>query len=324
MKKKFVIWGYPLHTHTHSYIHHGYYNALKALGYDVVWLEDNEENSQGNFENCIFITEHQVTKFMPIVKSSIYLIHNLYAGLSPNFDGHDALGSNFKIFDNLSSNFYSFLVYHKNYEWNDEVEKISDTLWWHEKHKTFVTMWATDLLPHQIDLLEPVLYDPTKENINFVGTVHGTDIQKFVEVCENNGKKFQHFGGYGKLKNTIYDENNYTSNFYNQNSAIDTIRNSYFSFDIREKGHRDNGYNSCRLFKNLSYGMPTGTNSVKSKILFGDHIVVNENLNDLYFEIEEFYKKSSYDSIRNSMNFIRDNHTYINRIKDIIYILERV
>ena len=316
MKKKFVIWGHPLHTHTHSYIHNGYYKALNALGYDVVWLEDNEENSNGDFENCIFITEKQVMRFMPVTNSSVYLVHNLY--------GHDVFSSDFNRFAGLPANFYNFLVYHENYDWNDEVEKISDTLWWHQKNKTFVTMWATDLLPYEIDLLEPVLYDANRENINFVGSIQGTNIQDFAKISENNGKKFQHFGGYGRLEHTVLDEENYTSHFYNENSAINVIRNSYISFDIREGGHQTNGYNSCRLFKNLSYGMPTGTNAVKSKILFGDHIVANENLNDLYIEIEEFYKNSTYDSIKNSMNFIKENHTYINRVKDILYILERV
>ena len=39
---RFVIWGYPLHTHTHSYIHYGFYKALKSLGYDVRWFDDEK------------------------------------------------------------------------------------------------------------------------------------------------------------------------------------------------------------------------------------------------------------------------------------------
>jgi Lrp/AsnC family transcriptional regulator for asnA, asnC and gidA len=33
--KKVVIWGHKLHSHTHSYIHNGFYIAFKHLGYDI-------------------------------------------------------------------------------------------------------------------------------------------------------------------------------------------------------------------------------------------------------------------------------------------------
>ena len=39
---KVIIWGHPLHSHTHSYIHEAYYRAFKYLGYDVYWFHDNE------------------------------------------------------------------------------------------------------------------------------------------------------------------------------------------------------------------------------------------------------------------------------------------
>jgi len=29
---KIIIWGHKLHSHTHSYIHSGYYEAFKKLG----------------------------------------------------------------------------------------------------------------------------------------------------------------------------------------------------------------------------------------------------------------------------------------------------
>ena len=30
--KQVVIWGHKLHTHTHSYIHYGFYKAFNKLG----------------------------------------------------------------------------------------------------------------------------------------------------------------------------------------------------------------------------------------------------------------------------------------------------
>ena len=39
---KIVIWGYPLNSRTHSYIHSSFYKAFKHLGHDVYWFHDDE------------------------------------------------------------------------------------------------------------------------------------------------------------------------------------------------------------------------------------------------------------------------------------------
>ena len=33
---KIIIWGYPLHSHTHSYIHAAFYKAFKYMNYDFI------------------------------------------------------------------------------------------------------------------------------------------------------------------------------------------------------------------------------------------------------------------------------------------------
>ena len=39
---KIVIWGYPLHSHTHSYIHAAFYKAFTHLEYETYWFHDGE------------------------------------------------------------------------------------------------------------------------------------------------------------------------------------------------------------------------------------------------------------------------------------------
>ena len=41
--KKIIIWGHPLHSHTHSYIHNAFYIAFKYLGYNNYWFHDNSD-----------------------------------------------------------------------------------------------------------------------------------------------------------------------------------------------------------------------------------------------------------------------------------------
>ena len=53
MKYKIVIWGYPLHTHTHSYIHNSFYKAFSYLGHEVYWFDDSNYPSDFDYNNCL-------------------------------------------------------------------------------------------------------------------------------------------------------------------------------------------------------------------------------------------------------------------------------
>ena len=66
--KKFIIWGHEHYTHTHSYIHYGYFKAAESLGWDVQWLKNTKENALnlGNTDEYVFFTESSVDSFIPI------------------------------------------------------------------------------------------------------------------------------------------------------------------------------------------------------------------------------------------------------------------
>ena len=52
---KIVIWGHKLHSHTHSYIHYGYWRAADYLGHEVYWYDDKDAVHDVDFSNSIFI-----------------------------------------------------------------------------------------------------------------------------------------------------------------------------------------------------------------------------------------------------------------------------
>lgn len=298
--QKIVIWGYPLHTHTHSYIHYGFYKAFKSLGYDVYWFNDQE--IEFDFENCIFITEQGCIQHLPVVKTSKYFIHNISSDFKNQIRiDHDQV--------------YNLLVYHENYSWNDSIQQIDEFSWYDSTTKSVVIMWATDLLPQEIDQMHPVLYDNSKTSVNFVGTVQGDNLVKFAHICAEHGKNFYNLGGYtgSSLNNDLH--------FYDQESSIKELRNSYLSFDIREDSHVNNGYVPCRIFKNISYGLWTGCNSFKLSKFFDSYITIEENLENLYDLLENDLKTCTVEKIQKSMNIVRSNHTYINRIQSLFSIL---
>ena len=54
--KQVVIWGYPLHSHTHSYIHNGFFRAFKHLGYKTLWLTDADDTRAIDFKDKFEVT----------------------------------------------------------------------------------------------------------------------------------------------------------------------------------------------------------------------------------------------------------------------------
>ena len=72
---KIVLWGKKLHTDTYSYIQYGYYRAADYLGHTVEWYGDEDDVSDVDFSNSIFLTEASACEKMPLRKDCKYFIH---------------------------------------------------------------------------------------------------------------------------------------------------------------------------------------------------------------------------------------------------------
>ena len=54
---KCVLWGYPLHTDTYSYVHEGFKKALERSGHKVYWFHDKDYPEDFDYDDCVFFTE---------------------------------------------------------------------------------------------------------------------------------------------------------------------------------------------------------------------------------------------------------------------------
>jgi hypothetical protein len=304
MKKKIVIWGHLPDTHTHSYIHLGFAKAFGHLDYDVIWYDDSPEYSEEDISNSIVISEINCCRYMPINKTSKYFIHNIVDGFENQnkFEGE---------------NIHNLLVYHKNYNWNDNIIDNGDYSWFDSKTKTLVLMWATDLLPNEIDLTSEILLDNDKKYINYIGTLGSEYSKDFINIVNSNHKLFKNYGGYTGEKSL-----DTSLGFMSGNNLIKLTQDSYLNFDIRPQCHIENGYIPCRIFKTMSYGCWIGTNSVKIDNFFEGRITTHSDLKTLYFKTEEDSQKATIEILKDNKNFIKQNHTYVNRVKSILSVLE--
>lgn len=282
---KIIIWGHKLHSHTHSYIHNSYFKAFKSLGYDVFWIDHTDDVSGFDFSNCIFFTEDQVKQGMPLRNDCKYIAHHISSSF---FDGIDHV---------LNLGNYIVDV--------EKFDKVKDQTYFDSKTKTLYQCWATDLLPDEIDEKDYCKFDESKEYVHYIGSLYEEGLefaQEFGSILQDQNKQLRLYRG-------ISDEEN-----------RELIRDSFLCPDFRNYHHIKVGYIPCRIFKTISYGQVVGTNSINVKRVFGDYVVFGSNPQDLYQNmLDSLSAKKVYTP--QAMLFIKNNHTYVNRVNIIMEVL---
>jgi hypothetical protein len=289
-----IIWGHKLHTHTHSYIHGSFYKAFTYLGYNTLWLDDNDNISQINFSNSLFLTEGQVDKNIPLLPNCYYILHNVEQ------DKYSCIPESNKLI---------IQVYTHDCLSRDPI-KIDELIYFSQNCLYFP--WATDLLPNEInDNINRVKEGKitTKNEINIVGSNYFTVLNEVQSFCKSKNINY----------NLISGPYNHVD--YKINERV--IQESILAPAVQVKDQVDYGYIPCRIFKNISYGKMGLTNNHMVYLLFNGNIIYDRNIDALLTRGLEFEKKDS--EYKNSiliplMEFVRDKHTYLNRIQIMLYI----
>lgn len=331
VKQKIIIWGYPLHTHTHSYIHGAWYKTFKYLGYETYWFDDNCFPKDFDYTNCIFITEGYADKNIPINNSSIYFVHICINPKKYISEGARLIDIRFNVSEINDCN-YSFILDKQN------LLKLSDSAFYNssaddsvlsdefkknvKNYEALHINWATDLLPHEFNFDD--IYIPRDKAIYWVGTIgisNQKEIQKFILNLNKHSIPFYH--------------NDPWTNPISSDDAKIRVQKSFIAPDIRGSANREFingkintganhkfiGYIPCRIFKNISYGQLGITNSKAVYELFDGNVLYSDNEEEL-LDIS-LSCINDYDIIKKQMEYVKSNHTYINRVNDLLKIVNR-
>lgn len=321
--KKIIIWGAKLDTgHTHGFIHEAIYRASKFLGHDTYWIDNRDNVDESFFDDSIVITEqwlvfqNGISNKMPLNKTATYLIHYLgNKGPVENNPGPDMyLGRVKKLIDFRFNSKYGWGingVEDKNYSYKFEPEKyevISDVSFYErsDDYDRFYTIWATDLLPNEINFEDRLT--PKKKQAFFCGTIRNDNVSLFngfIAKCQQNNIPF--------IYNTPW------KNQMSTQQIREYVASSLLPLDIRPENHIANGYIACRPIKNVSYGALPMTNS-KEIFNFFDGECAYADESSLLFDVavEMQHSDRTKNLILNQMKKVKDHHTYINRVNDII------
>lgn len=288
--KKAVVWGHKLHSHTSSYVHEGFYRGFQHMGYETHWLDDRDDVSGIDFSGAIFITEGQVDKRIPIRPDCKYVIHNCY---SDEYRRPE-----------IARNVLRLQVYTDDVYKVHNAEKINPWTWF--KDGCLYQPWATDLLPHEIDMSWA---DKERERrVYYIGTIGGgqfgnvNEIGRFNRGCQEHGIAFVHRHGIDRPEH------------------IDLVQKSYLAPACHGTWQVEKGYVACRVFKNISYGQLGLTNVVAAEPFFDGLLVVDPDAYVMFVKGHELMsdEKKYRARIREQMAIVRDKHTYINRIETIL------
>lgn len=299
--KKVVIWGYPKDTHTHSYIHESFFKAFRYLGYDTYWFNNTMDVSSFDFSDTLFLTSGDDECLrVPIKRDCLYILHNCpYNVFSTVIDRSVCI----QVLTNPVFN-------------QKDLVKINEY--------TFVGKgiiyqpWATDLLPHEIDVNWVNI--KRKKVVNYVGSVLDggyNDIRSqligFSEGCREDGIEVHAYGGYTPNTDIGYLKRH--SNFVSNERHLQLVQESIYAPQLCSSQQLEMGYVPCRIFKNISYGHCGLTNSTSVDRVFENRLICDMDTNSLYYRAK---KEISAEKTKELMRVVISEHTYLNRINRIL------
>lgn len=301
MNKKFIAFGCKNSNSTNSFIYYAYLRAFESLGWESYWI-DNEDAHNFDFSNSLIFTFGGYDQKLPIRRDCKYILHNC--------DGnkyHDVLDNS------LILQVFTTDVYGR------DVEKIDDFIYYQKNGNVLYQPWASDLLPHEITEKTSLNFTDDKK-VYWVGSIWNTNgegntvlIGELINALSKKGIKFE------QKKINLYNNSSYIlANFH---KIKDIMNSSYISPSLQGQWQCDKGFIACRIFKNISYGEFGITNSKYVNDLFQDMIVYDSDVNLMVEKALEKRNTITLQEINQQIRFVKEKHTYINRINNILSIL---
>jgi hypothetical protein len=263
------------------------------MGYTTYWFDDDDDVTDIDFANSLFITEGQVDNKIPLRKDCLYMLHNSRS---------EKYRAEIEPCNRICFQVYTDVLLKLPY-----LVKIDQCIYYDLEGQCLYMPWATDLLPYEIEKNKTEITSTSIENtVYWVGTVGAglfgniDQLTPFINACEENGVLFT------QRSNVGCEE------------AMKMIRQSYMAPTIVGQWQFEKGYIPCRLFKNISYGKMGITNSRAAYDLFEGKIVHNSDTYQLFYDAQERMNNMTVEELHELMDIVRDKHTYINRINQLL------
>lgn len=300
--KRIVIWGLRTRYHTHRHIHKAFYENAKKLGYDAIWVEDEEKNAHLIQAGDLVIAAEAVGKMvpeklkfedykLPIKNSVYYCLHN-YKDIFKEKINKDFL-LNLKVYMN---------------EAEKADQKWGPATFFDSKTRTLYQPWGTNLLAEEFK--KPTFHKG--KFVFWIGSIWNN--------TANQGNK----GAIAELKSALHAHALYFVHlrFIPDWLNVFFVRHSRIAPAIAGKYQTEIDYLPCRMFKNISYGQLGITNVAKFKDILGKSFIEGKTM-DALLEKSLSLSKEEYKNIVRAQQEIIKNYTYKQSIENIIKALTK-
>ena len=293
---KWVMWGGRDDRNTFGHIHWAFLRALKHMGKDAYYLDNGDDLSKFDFHNTIFVSMNCVVHGMPRRDDCFYFIHNISGDRNqPYFDGLNLMGWGVHVLSN---------------KYSETVKEIGPDVYFDASSRSMMMYWGTDLLPHEIEANKPTrVFNSESQVCNYIGSVDGNKskaIADFARAAKENGIEYRGYGGYNNGRVVSIDEH------------IQLVKNSYMAPAFQGQDQVAQGYMSCRIFKNLSYGQMPPIHSAYANELFGGRLIYNSDTYQLFYNAKERLSTMAPKELHDLMDEVAAKHTYLPKIQAII------
>src|SRR5258708_29791373 len=298
---KWIIWGAKRPYNTFGHIHEAFLRALKYLGKDARWLENGDDLSEIDFSNTLFLSMNCVVEGMPRRKDCFYVVHNILGDPRASY------------FEGL--NLLPYGVYLSTTRCSPNVVELGPQSFFDRTSKpSLSSRWGTDLFPHEIEANKPkkTLNDASRiyTYVGSIDTMKRGYLDDFSRACRENGIQCNTYGGHGGGRTLSIEEH------------IRFIKDSYLCPAIQGRDQVEQGYISCRLFKNISYGQMGLTCSAYANELFRGKLVCNPDAYRLFYDARERLRSMPVKELHDLMDEVATKYTYLNKVDAIVKAVE--
>jgi hypothetical protein len=309
---KVVFWGHKLHTHTHSYIQAAFKKGFDYLGYETYWFDDQDEILDFDFSNSLFFTIYEHDKKVPLRDDCYYVYHHCWC--KEHRCANEKYGQMVR-----EGRAICLKCFWKEYlEPDSDYQQIDTYIYKSPKNRELIFPWATDLLPHEIDnMKQKIAQMDIKNRTIFIGTITDSGFSA-------NFKQIQPFLIAAKKRKIASLTMDPWTNPISNEECMELIQESLLAPALQGKWQVENGYIPCRIFKNISYGKMDITNSEYVYNLFEKQIVFNKDSKKLLRDSLDELERHTLEKQFALMDFVKENHTYLNRINNILDLFEEI
>jgi len=291
---KVVIWGLKTQKHTHAYIYHHFFSTLEKLDASVVLVDDRAED-EGIIERGDLVISVDVSSSnLPIKEGVYYCLHNCSDDIHRKIEPSRSI---------------RLQTYTNSAEQADQRWGL--VTFFDSKTRTLFQPWATDLLGDEFE--EPIL-EKSSNIVFWVGSIWNdglgrgniNEMEILNDVLEERDIRFIH----------LHD--------ISDSLHIKYIRHSLIAPAIAGRWQVENNYLACRMWKNISYGQLGVSNVQKFDDVFNGCTVKGGSIEEIIDNTLSLPFDRYRDMIYEQQEIVREHHTYVNRLLNIIKAFEFV